>query len=63
VTRILSGLEPLHRRVVFEVYVRDRPVADVAADLGIPTGTVKSRCHNALRRLRDTHPADPRRSA
>lgn len=52
VCTILSGLSPRHRAVVLEVYVRDRPVADVAADLGIPTGTVKSRCDTALHHLR-----------
>ena len=53
VTRMLAGLSPKHRDVVFEVYVRDRPVADVAADLRIPAGTVKSRCHHALHQLRE----------
>jgi RNA polymerase sigma-70 factor (ECF subfamily) len=48
----LSVLSPRHRAVVLEVYVRDRPVAEVAGELGIPVGTVKSRCHEALRRLR-----------
>lgn len=44
VTTILSGLSPRHRTVVFEVYIRDRPI----------TGTVTSRCHTALRQLRTT---------
>jgi RNA polymerase sigma-70 factor, ECF subfamily len=56
VTRILSGLAPLYRAVVLQVYVRDRPVADVAAELGIPVGTVKSRCHTAVRQLRAAVP-------
>jgi RNA polymerase sigma-70 factor (ECF subfamily) len=34
------------------LYVEDRPVAEVAALLGIPPGTVKSRAHRARRRLR-----------
>ena len=55
VATMLAGLSPRHRAVVYEVYVRDRPVVDVAADLGIPAGTVKSRCHTALHQLR----ADP----
>lgn len=54
VATLLSGLSPRHRAVVLEVYVRDRPVTDVAAELGIPSGTVKSRCHTALHQLRTT---------
>lgn len=41
-----------HRRVVIETYYRRRPYAEVAADLGIPEGTVKSRVYYALRALR-----------
>lgn len=52
VTTMLAELSPKHRDVVFEVYVRDRAIADIAAELRIPTGTVKSRCHHALRQLR-----------
>jgi RNA polymerase sigma-70 factor, ECF subfamily len=34
------------------LYVEDRPVAEVAALLGVPPGTVKSRAHRARRLLR-----------
>ena len=34
------------------LYAEDRPVAEVAALLGIPEGTVKSRAHRARRMLR-----------
>ena len=34
------------------VYVEDRPVAEVAALLGVPAGTIKSRAHRARRSLR-----------
>ena len=34
------------------MYVEDRPVAEVAALLGVPPGTVKSRAHRARRMLR-----------
>ncbi len=34
------------------MYVEDRPVAEVAALLGVPVGTVKSRAHRARRMLR-----------
>ena len=41
-----------HRRVVLETYFRRRPYAEVAAELGIPEGTVKSRVYYAVRALR-----------
>jgi RNA polymerase sigma-70 factor, ECF subfamily len=52
VVTALQGLTPAHRAAVFEVYVRDRPVADAAASLDVPVGTIKSRCHHALIQLR-----------
>jgi RNA polymerase sigma-70 factor (ECF subfamily) len=33
-------------------YWQDRTVHDIAARLGIPAGTVKSRLHHAMRSLR-----------
>jgi RNA polymerase sigma-70 factor (ECF subfamily) len=50
--RALSGIGPTHRQVIVETLLRDRSHADVAADLGVPTGTVRSRVHYALRHLR-----------
>ena len=41
-----------HRRVVLETYFRRRPYAEVAEELGVPEGTVKSRVYYALRALR-----------
>ena len=41
-----------HRRVLVETYYRGRPYADVAAELGVPEGTVKSRVYYGLRALR-----------
>lgn len=49
----LSEISPTHRRVVVDTIVHDRPHREVAAMLGIPIGTVKSRLHAALRNLRD----------
>jgi RNA polymerase sigma-70 factor (ECF subfamily) len=43
-----------HRAVLVEVHLRDRAAADVAADLGIPVGTVRSRVFYALKALRLT---------
>jgi len=41
-----------HRRILVETYYRGRPYAEVASELGIPVGTVKSRVYYALRALR-----------
>jgi RNA polymerase sigma-70 factor (ECF subfamily) len=41
-----------HRETLVETYYRGRPYAEVAAELGIPVGTVKSRVYYALRALR-----------
>ncbi len=41
-----------HRRVLVETYYRGRPYAEVAAELGVPEGPVKSRVYYGLRALR-----------
>jgi RNA polymerase sigma-70 factor (ECF subfamily) len=41
-----------HREILVETYYRGRPYAEVATELGIPVGTVKSRVYYALRALR-----------
>ncbi len=41
-----------HRRVLVETYFRGRPYAEVAEELGVPEGTVKSRVYYGLRALR-----------
>lgn len=48
----LRRLTADHREVIIEVYYRDRSVAQAAARLGIPAGTVKSRLYHGLRNLR-----------
>ena len=49
----LAGLSPEHRQVVTCRYLLDLDEAETAAVLGWPRGTVKSRLHRALGRLRD----------
>jgi RNA polymerase sigma-70 factor, ECF subfamily len=48
----LDSLSREHRAVIVENYYRGRSVADAARVLGVPEGTVKSRCYYALRALR-----------
>ncbi|HYA01234.1 MAG TPA: sigma-70 family RNA polymerase sigma factor [Candidatus Binatia bacterium] len=48
----IASLSPEHQAVLTETYYRGRTVAEAAAALGIPAGTVKSRTYYALRALR-----------
>ena len=41
-----------HRQVLVETYYRGRPYAEVATELGVPEGTVKSRVYEGLRALK-----------
>jgi RNA polymerase sigma-70 factor (ECF subfamily) len=59
----LAELDDDHRRVLVEVHWRGRPYHEVAEDLGIPTGTVKSRVYYGLRALRSSLEAQGWRDA
>jgi RNA polymerase sigma-70 factor (ECF subfamily) len=48
----LSSIEAHHRDAVVQTILRDRPYAAVAAELGVPSGTLRTRVHYGLRRLR-----------
>ncbi|MFI6846628.1 sigma-70 family RNA polymerase sigma factor [Kitasatospora sp. NBC_00085] len=50
----LASLSDQHRAVVTHVYFENRSINAAAEILGVPPGTVKSRCHYALRSLRTT---------
>jgi RNA polymerase sigma-70 factor (ECF subfamily) len=52
VEEALSRLRPDHRQVLVETYYRGRSGREVAEELGIPEGTVRSRLFYALRTLR-----------
>ena len=41
-----------HRKVLLETHFRARPYAEVAEELGVPEGTVKSRVYYGLKALR-----------
>jgi len=52
VAEALASLRPDHRSVIVETYYRGCSVAEAAATLGIPAGTVKSRTYYALKALK-----------
>jgi RNA polymerase sigma-70 factor (ECF subfamily) len=49
--RAVSRLSPKLRAVVYLHYYEDRTLASLAAELGIPESTAKTRLYDALRRL------------
>jgi RNA polymerase sigma-70 factor, ECF subfamily len=53
VEEALRRIGDQHRRVLVETYLRGRPYAEVAAELGVPEGTIKSRVYYGLRALRN----------
>lgn len=48
----LGALTPRDRAILTLRHIEERPVAEIAAILDIPEGTVKSRVHYAMHRLR-----------
>jgi RNA polymerase sigma-70 factor (ECF subfamily) len=50
----LRALQPGHRAVVAMHHLLGMPLPNVAASLGIPLGTAKSRLHHALAAMRLT---------
>jgi RNA polymerase sigma factor (sigma-70 family) len=50
----LRRLDPPHRAVVVLHYFLGMPLPEVAASLGIPVGTAKSRLHYSLVAMRAT---------
>lgn len=54
-TRLLHQLSVEHREVLVHTYLRGRTVQETARILGVPAGTVKSRQHYALLKLRDRY--------
>jgi RNA polymerase sigma-70 factor, ECF subfamily len=54
VEEAIRRLRPDHRQVLVETYYRGRSGREVATELGVPEGTVRSRLFYALRTLRLT---------
>jgi RNA polymerase sigma-70 factor (ECF subfamily) len=52
VEEALQKLSPEHRAALVEVHYKAKPYQDVAADLGVPVGTIKSRVYYALKAMR-----------
>jgi len=52
ITEALATLSRDHREAIVETYFRGRSVAEAAAVIGVPAGTVKSRTYYGLRSLR-----------
>ena len=48
----LRQIGPHHRHAIVETYYRDRPCAEVAAEAGVPVGTMRSRLYYGLKALR-----------
>jgi RNA polymerase sigma-70 factor (ECF subfamily) len=60
--RAIAALDAEHRIVVVLRYWQDRTVDEIADRVGIPSGTVKSRLHHALRSIRGHLEASHERS-
>jgi RNA polymerase sigma-70 factor (ECF subfamily) len=52
VEEALQRVSPEHRHVLLEVHCRGRSYQDVATELGVPAGTVKSRVFYGLKAMR-----------
>jgi RNA polymerase sigma-70 factor, ECF subfamily len=53
VEEALRRIGEAHRQVIVETHLKGRPYAELAAELGVPEGTIKSRVYYGLRALRN----------
>ena len=53
IQQAIYALPDKQRAVILLAYYEDLPIADIAQILDIPTGTVKSRLHHAMKALKD----------
>ena len=52
IREVLRVLPACQREAIVAVHLHERPYADVARDVGVPVGTIKSRVHLGLRTAR-----------
>ncbi|MDR3314406.1 MAG: sigma-70 family RNA polymerase sigma factor [Oscillospiraceae bacterium] len=55
----LALLGTQEQQILWLYYFKNKPQADIATQLRIPIGTVKSRLHNAKRRFKEAYPYPP----
>jgi len=60
VERAFTHLDEQQRALIVLHFYYDLPLAETAASLGLPVGTVKSRLHRTIQRLRTSLDADAR---
>ncbi len=52
IQQAIANLPDKQRAVILLAYYEDLPLEEIALILNIPTGTVKSRLHNAIKALK-----------
>lgn len=60
VSETLEALGDADRQILYLSYFKDLPQAEIAARLGIPVGTVKSRLFHAKQQFRTLYPEKPK---
>jgi len=61
VEHAMEGLNPRQREIVRMFHEQGRQIPEIARELGIPEGTIKSHLHRARRRMQEAIAADPAR--
>ncbi len=51
--QIVNRLDDVSRQIIYGIYVENLTYKEMAQILGIPEGTVKSKCHYARNKLKD----------
>jgi RNA polymerase sigma-70 factor (ECF subfamily) len=59
VEHALEGLNPSQRRIVRMFHEQGRSIQNIAGELGLPEGTIKSHLHRARRRMQEAIAAEP----
>lgn len=59
VNETLDSLKDNERKILYLYYIKNKSQADIAAQLDIPIGTVKSRLHTAKQSFKKAYPYPP----